>query len=72
MIIVKLTDPYWYENDKKFVLQLLHEEHILTVHGSGFSNKYGKGHFRIVILPTEKILEEALGRIEKFLSKTIN
>jgi alanine-synthesizing transaminase len=71
-MFVKLTDPYWYENDKKFVLQLLHEEHILTVHGSGFSNKYGKGHFRIVILPTEKILEEALGRIEKFLSKTIN
>ena len=71
-MFVKLTDPYWYKNDKKFVLQLLHEQHILTVHGSGFSNIYGKGHFRIVFLPTEEILKDALDRIEIFLSKTRN
>ena len=71
-MFVKLTDPYWYENDKKFVLELLHGEHVLTVHGSGFSKKYGKGHFRIVFLPTEEILKDALDRIEKFLSNNHN
>ena len=71
-MFVKLTDPYWYENDKKFVLELLHEEHILTVHGSGFSKKYGKGHFRIVFLPTQEILKDALDRIENFLSNNHN
>ena len=71
-MFVKLTDPYWYENDKKFVLELLHEEHVLTVHGSGFSKKYGRGHFRIVFLPTQKILKDALDRIENFLSNNHN
>ena len=71
-MFVKLTDPYWYKYDKKFVLQLLHEQHVLTVHGSGFSNIYGKGHFRIVFLPTKEILKDALDRIEKFLSKNNN
>ena len=71
-MFVKLTDPYWYENDKKFVLELLHEEHVLTVHGSGFSKKYGRGHFRIVFLPTQEILKDALDRIENFLSNNHN
>ena len=71
-MFVKLTDPYWYENDKKFVLELLHEEHVLTVHGSGFSKKYGRGHFRIVFLPTQEILKDALDRIENFLSNNYN
>ena len=71
-MFVKLTDPYWYENDKKFVLKLLHEEQVLTVHGSGFSKKYGKGHFRIVFLPTQEILKDALDRIENFLSNNHN
>ena len=71
-MFVKLTDPYWYENDKKFVLELLHEEQVLTVHGSGFSKKYGKGHFRIVFLPTQEILKDALDRIENFLSNNHN
>ena len=71
-MFVKLTDPYWYENDKKFVLELLNEEHVLTVHGSGFSKKYGKGHFRIVFLPTQEILKDALDRIENFLSNNHN
>ena len=71
-MFVKLSDPYWYENDKKFVLELLHEEHVLTVHGSGFSKKYGRGHFRIVFLPTQEILKDALDRIDNFLSNNHN
>ena len=49
-MFVKLTDEKWANNDKKFVLDLLHEEHVLLVHGSGFSPEYGKGHIRLVYL----------------------
>ena len=66
-MFVKLTDSKWQDNDKQFVLQLLQEEHILVVHGSGFSPELGKGHFRIVYLPNVDILNEAFDRIERFL-----
>ena len=66
-MFVKLTDAKWRENDKEFVLQLLQEEHVLVVHGSGFSSDLGKGHFRIVYLPNLEILNEAFDRIERFL-----
>ena len=66
-MFVKLTDAKWRDNDKEFVLQLLHEEHVLVVHGSGFSSDLGKGHFRIVYLPSLEILNEAFDRIERFL-----
>ena len=69
-MFVKLTDPYWFENDKKFVIDLLHKKHVLAVHGSGFSQTYGKGHFRIVFLPSESVLEDALDRIAEFISET--
>tara|TARA_B100000929_G_scaffold137604_1_gene109058 strand:- start:499 stop:1719 length:1221 start_codon:yes stop_codon:yes gene_type:complete len=69
-MFVKLTDPYWFENDKKFVIDLLHNKHVLAVHGSGFSQTYGKGHFRIVFLPSESVLEDALDRIAEFISET--
>ena len=51
----------------RFVLDLLHEEHVLVVHGSGFSPTLGKGHFRIVYLPNIDVLNEAFNRIESFL-----
>lgn len=66
-MFVKLTDDRWASNDKEFVLQLLHEEHVLLVHGSGFSSELGKGHFRLVFLPEISVLDEAFNRIEKFL-----
>ena len=66
-MFVKLTDPKWQDNDKEFVLQLLQEEHVLVVHGSGFSPELGAGHFRIVYLPNVEILNEAFNRIERFL-----
>ena len=53
--------------DKKFVLDLLHEEHVLLVHVSGFSPQYGKGHVRLVYLPDEQILNESFDRIDRFL-----
>ena len=66
-MFVRLTDEKWANDDKKFVLDLLHEEHILVVHGSGFSPSLGKGHFRIVYLPDIDVLNDAFDRIEAFL-----
>ena len=66
-MFVKLTEKKWAENDKEFVLRLLHEEHVLVVHGSGFSPDLGKGHFRLVFLPEVSVLDEAFDRIERFL-----
>jgi len=68
-MFVRLTDNMWQDNDKEFVLKLLHEEHVLVVHGSGFSPELGKGHFRIVYLPDIDILNEAFDRIERFLER---
>ncbi len=66
-MFVRLTDQKWANDDKKFVLDLLHEEHVLVVHGSGFSDEMGVGHFRLVYLANEDVLNEAFDRIEKFL-----
>ncbi len=66
-MFIKLTDEQWKQNDKDFVLKLLHEEHVLVVHGSGFSPDLGGGHFRLVYLPDVDILNEAFNRIERFL-----
>ena len=66
-MFVRLLDEKWANDDKQFVLDLLHEEHVLVVHGSGFSPVLGKGHFRIVYLPDEGVLNEAFNRIESFL-----
>ena len=66
-MFIKLTDEQWQRNDKDFVLKLLHEEHVLVVHGSGFSPDLGGGHFRLVYLPDVDILNEAFNRIERFL-----
>ncbi len=71
-MFVKLTDSKWQNNDKEFVLQLLHEEHVLVVHGSGFSPELGVGHFRLVYLPNVEILNEAFDRIERFLLRHRN
>ena len=67
-MFIKLTDEKWYNNDKSFVLSLLNEKHVLAVHGSGFSSEYGKGHFRIVFLPSMKILNDVFDRIDSFLN----
>ena len=66
-LFVRITDESLSSDDKKFVLQLLEEKHVLVVHGSGFSPEYGRGHFRMVCLPTIEILYEAFNRISDFL-----
>lgn len=58
-----------WNTDKEFVLDLLNEEKVLTVFGSGFGEEHGSGHFRIVILPTEEILREAFDRMGAFMRR---
>ncbi len=68
-MFVKITHPKWKDDDKKFVLELLQQKHVLLVHGSGFSPNLGKGHFRLVYLANVQILERAFDKIEEFLSQ---
>lgn len=56
-----------WKDDKDFVLDLLNKTGILTVHGSGFG-ELGKGHFRIVYLPNEQVLEEAMDKLSNFIN----
>ena len=56
-----------WKDDKDFVLDLLNKTGILTVHGSGFG-ELGKGHFRIVYLPNEQVLQEAMGKLGNFIN----
>ena len=58
-----------YKTDKEFVTQLLETQGVLTVHGSGFGEKYGSGYFRLVYLPSLEILESSMNKIEKFVSQ---
>jgi len=67
-IFPKIESKKW-KTDKDFVLDVLNEAHVLFVHGSGFSRKYGKMHFRSVILPSLPIMEGAFGALETFMKK---
>lgn len=53
-------------DDKKFAHDLLYATNILVVPGSGFDWK-NQDHFRIVMLPKAKVLEDAVRRMGKFL-----
>ncbi|MCF2142741.1 MAG: aminotransferase class I/II-fold pyridoxal phosphate-dependent enzyme [Candidatus Heimdallarchaeota archaeon] len=58
-----------YSSDKEFVLALLREEGVVSVFGSGFDKVYGKGHLRLVFLSPEKIIEDAMDRLERFMKR---
>lgn len=62
----KILHNRW-KDDKDFVLNLLNKTGILTVHGSGFG-ELGRGHFRIVYLPKEQVLEEAMDKLSDFVN----
>ncbi|MFB5605487.1 MAG: aminotransferase class I/II-fold pyridoxal phosphate-dependent enzyme [Nitrosarchaeum sp.] len=57
-----------FGTDKEFVQKLLETKGVLTVHGSGFGEQYGSGHFRLVYLPSLEILDSAMNKIEEFVS----
>jgi alanine-synthesizing transaminase len=55
------------EDDTAWVKRLLLQKHILTVQGSGFGQKPGSKHFRIVFLPPEETLRQAYSEIREFM-----
>ena len=61
-------DPQIYpiEDDQNFFMELLQETRVMLVQGTGF-NWDTPDHFRIVFLPHEDDLREAIGRVAKFL-----
>jgi len=54
-------------DDERFVLDLLRDEHVLLVHGTGFNWKE-PDHFRIVFLPEKSSLADAIRRLGRFLA----
>ena len=66
---MRITHPKYASDDRSFVLDLLHQEHVLLVHGSGFSPTHGVGHARLVFLPPLEVIDEAFDRIDRFLSR---
>ena len=61
-------DPEMYPiaNDQEFIKELLLTERVLLVQGTGFNWPY-PDHFRLVFLPHEEDLREAITRIARFL-----
>ena len=55
------------EGDDVFVKELILQKYVMVVHGSGFGQKPGTKHFRIVFLPNEKILSSAYAAIGEFI-----
>lgn len=63
-------DPKLYPitDDQQFAYELLAEEKVLIVQGTGF-NWPRPDHFRLVFLPNADDLTEAIGRIARFLDQ---
>jgi alanine-synthesizing transaminase len=70
MYMFPRLDPKMYpvSNDQQLVLDLLLQEKILVVQGTGF-NWPQPDHFRLVFLPREEELEHAISRIGVFLDR---
>jgi len=62
------TKRFNITNDEKFMLDLLRDQHLLLVHGTGFNWKE-PDHFRIVFLPDKDTLTDAMHRLRAFMEK---
>ena len=56
-------------SDEDFVKGLVRETGVVTVHGSGFGEKPGTKHLRVVFLPQEDVLRKAYASLLEFLKK---
>ncbi len=63
-------DPSVYpvENDMQFMMDLLIDEKVLMVQGTGF-NWDAPDHFRLVFLPNLHDLEDGMDRLDRFFAK---
>lgn len=70
MYLFPKLDPQIYpiKDDQQFILDLLLEEKVLLVQGTGFNWK-ATDHFRVVFLPNVDDLTEAIKRIASFLER---
>lgn len=59
---------YPIEDDTAFMMELLQAEKVLMVQGTGF-NWHAPDHFRVVFLPNEFELNEAMDRLDRFFAK---
>jgi alanine-synthesizing transaminase len=66
-VFPKIDLNHRWKDDQHFVIDLLNNTGVLTVHGSGFGTAFGASHFRIVYLPKEETLEQAIDNLESFL-----
>jgi alanine-synthesizing transaminase len=57
------------ESDEIFVKELIRQKHVMVVHGSGFGQKTGTQHFRIVFLPDKQTLTRAYAGIADFIQE---
>ncbi|MDR0523553.1 MAG: aminotransferase class I/II-fold pyridoxal phosphate-dependent enzyme [Candidatus Methanoplasma sp.] len=60
-----------WKSDRDFVLDLISEEGVVVVHGSGFCSEFGQGHFRTILLPPEAVINEAYDRLERFMQRRL-
>ena len=68
MYLFPKLDPKMYpiKDDEQLMLELLKQEKVLLVQGTGFNWPH-PDHFRVVFLPHEDDLTEAIGRVARFL-----
>jgi len=60
---------HFSHTDTHFVSELIKETGVVVVPGSGFGQKPGTQHFRVVFLPNEKILEKSYKNIAEFFKR---
>jgi alanine-synthesizing transaminase len=70
MYLFPRLDPKMYPiaNDQQFILDLLLQEKVLVVQGSGFNWPH-PDHIRVVFLPSMDDLHDAMGRIARYLEQ---
>jgi alanine-synthesizing transaminase len=56
-------------DDEEWVKALIRKTGVVTVHGSGFGQRPGTSHFRVVFLPPEQTLERAFSAIDGFMKE---
>jgi alanine-synthesizing transaminase len=57
--------------EETFIRDLIRETGVVVVHGSGFGQKPGTAHFRVVFLAPEPVLEKAYARIGEFCAQRL-
>lgn len=56
-----------WKSDREFSKDVIKNTGLVVPFGSGFDPVYGKDHFRSVILPPVEMMDEAFGKLDKFM-----